>query len=502
MDFYNTVLDTDLFKIGGVFPPIAHQERVFRYRDNKKLFKGNTYEVFKNVNLPDHAKNTLYVSVNLVGLICKKSSDFLFGEDVIINAGNGEGSKEQAALDRFVDKNDLNILLYESALSNAYTGDSFIKVRYGQEYAGEYAADIDEKRVIIEPINSEYVFPQTVIWDHNKIKVFHIAIPMYDYETKEWYLTVESHFSGHIEYNVYSLSPLNVSTTGEVETWTITGHFTERTEIVKTGIKSPLVVHIPNMSTSDSWEGIDDVTELYPLIVEINNRLTSIADVLNKHSNPALAVPSGLLEEDEHGNAQFRVSMNKVFEVTHRDDILPEYITWNGNLNEAFQELDRLIDLVLTTAEIPGVALGRGDSGTSGSSGLAIKWRMNSLLSKVNRKRQYYNKGIKQVLRIAQELEVAVGIAEYDVITPVITFNDGLPKDDMEQANIMSIRTGGMKTMSQKTAIMQLGNLTSDQADRELELIKDEESREFAADPSVFNTDFMELGTPEQEEIN
>ena len=127
---------------------------------------------------------------------------------------------------------------------------------------------------------------------------------------------------------------------------------------------------------------------------------------------------------------------------------------------------------------------------------------MNSLLSKVNRKRQYYNKGIKQVLRIAQELEVAVGIAEYDVITPVITFNDGLPKDDMEQANIMSIRTGGMKTMSQKTAIMQLGNLTSDQADRELELIKDEESRDFAADPSVFNTDFMELGTPEQEEIN
>ena len=60
-----------------------------------------------------------------------------------------------------------------------------------------------------------------------------------------------------------------------------------------------------------------------------------------------MAVPSGLLSADEDGNAQFRVAVDKVFEVMGKDDVIPQYITWNGQLNEAFNELDRLIDLVL-----------------------------------------------------------------------------------------------------------------------------------------------------------
>ena len=58
----------------------------------------------------------------------------------------------------------------------------------------------------------------------------------------------------------------------------------------------------------------------------------------------------------------------------------------------------------------------------------------------------------------------------------------------MEQANIMSIRTGGAKTLSQKSAVMILNNFTEEQAELEIERIKQEEAEAMeTADPSVFN---------------
>lgn len=478
----------NLFPIGGLFPPEKHYSRIKGYRMNKKIFKGHHHEVFEKSNVLPIQKDLLYISVNLAGIICKKSADFLFGEELKVLAGKGEHTKEQEAFNRFIEENDLNILLYENALSNAYYGDSFIKVRYGKEYAGEIPIELDEPRVIIENISPENVFPETVVWDKNKIKAYHVAIPIYDEDSEKWYLPVESHYAGKIIYAKYIITPIKYNMDNEPERFSIVGVDEKSFFEVKTNVPLPLIVHIPNLSTADSWKGIDDLTEIHPLLDEINNRLSQIADILDKHSNPAMAVPSGLLSADEDGNAQFRVAVDKVFEVMGKDDVIPQYITWNGQLNEAFNELDRLIDLVLTISEIPAVALGKGDSGTSGSSGLAIKWRMNSILAKINRKKQYYNKGLKTVFYLAQKLEEVLDIADYEITIPVLHFQDGLPKDEMEQANIMSIRTGGAKTLSQKSAVMLLNDFTEEQAEAEIQRIKDEESAAVeSTSPSFFN---------------
>lgn len=484
------IQSTEIFAVGGLFPPQKHFKRIQRYKENKKIFKGHHCEVFKEkFQGVDRVKDTLYISANLAGIICKKSADFLFGEELNILAGNGDNTPEQNAFDRFREENHLNILLYENSLSNAYAGDSFIKVRYGQEYAGELPPELDEPRIIIENVNPETVFPETVSWDKSKIKAFHIAVPQYDEVAKKWYLATEKHTAGKISYLTYLITPIQYNINQEPERFAIEGIVEGSAVEVATGVPMPLVVHIPNLSTSDTWVGIDDLTEIHPLLDEVNNRLSQIADILDKHSNPAMAVPSGLLDVDQDGNASFRVAYDKVFEVMGKDDVIPQYITWNGQLLEAFKELDELVDMILTISEIPAVALGKGDSGTSGSSGLAIKWRMNSLLAKVNRKKQYYTKGLKQVFYLAQKLEEVLEISDYELAVPVLHFHDGLPKDEMEQANIMSIRTGGAKTMSQKTAIMKLNNMTEEQAEAEIERIKEEEESNMEISDSGFFND-------------
>lgn len=492
------------FNKGEYFPPVDHQDRIIKYREHKLLAEGNHWELFRKYNVAKSGKG--YISVNLAGIIAKKSADFLIGDGVSVSAGKEDNSKEQMAFDRLREDNDLDILFYESALGNAYRGDSFFKVRYGQEFAGLYPEEFDAKRVRIEAISAESVFPEVAKHNRNLITAYHIAVPIRVSESeditqpKNFKLQVESHYLGKIEYHEYELSVMATYTDGTPKEYKI-GKQIGQTQQVKTGVPSHLVVHIPNFGSDDTWEGIDDLSDMRSLFDELNNRLSQVASIMDKHSNPALAVGMGILTEDEQGRPIFNVADSKVFEIDGKQDIIPQYITWNGQLTEAYSEIDRLISLILTTAEIPEVALGMGDSGTSGSSGLAIKWRMNSLLSKIKRKRKYYEKGLKRIFMVAQYLEQVTGVADYEMTQPKLIFTDGLPKDEMEQTNIHIQKTGGAVLMSQKTAIMKLEGLTEEQADAELERIKEEQDAkaesEATASPSIFND--MDFGADTEE---
>lgn len=478
-----------MFRINEYFPPAAHKKRVQRYRENKKLFLGQHADVFLNVQnrLSPIQRELVYISVNLPGIIAKKSADFLFGETATFSAGLKDDAPEQEALDRLVTDNDLHILNYEGALSAAFRGDSFYKVRWGQEYGGRVPKTLDPFRVWIEAQNAEYVFPETDPGNASKIIAYHIAFPQLvkTQAGDQWILNVESHFPGYIEYRKFRLNPIVVTVDNEITEWKITNEIFDAQQTVETGVPFPLVVHVPNYSTDDAWEGIDDLTEHRPIFDEINNRLSRITEILDKHSDPAMVVPAGTLGEDEFGNPTFRAGVDKVFEAMGKEDITPQYITWDGQLQAAFTQLDKLVNLLLMNAELPAVALGGNDAGTSGSSGLAIKFRMNSLLAKINRKRQYFDKALKRTLLIAQLLEQAqLGRIGYEPTVPKITFRDGLPNDEFEMAQIAQVRTGGKATMSQKAALMWLDHMTEEQADAELERMKAEEE---TVSPSIFN---------------
>lgn len=458
------------FKQGTSFPFESHRLRINRYKENAKLFRGEFKDIFDQYNF--NPNSSLYVSLNLAGVICKKSADMLLGQAVQVSAGKRDDSEEQKALDRITASNYMNITNYESALNSAIKGDSFYKVRYGQEWGGQLEQSIDPSRVIVDNLSAETVFPEVSPFDKRKIQVYHVCVPV-RMEDAHWQLYVESHTAGKIKYHQYELTAAEVDRYGEPTLWQI-GRQIGKTYEEVTGVNMPLVIHVPNIAT-DSWEGQDDLSEHKALFDEINNRLTQIAAILDKHSDPAIAVPTGLLEVDEQGNPIFNVSREKVFELMGKDDVVPQYVTWNGQLQHAYSELDRLIDNLMVAAEIPPVALGKSDSGTSGATGLAIRLRMNPLLAKVNRKRQYYDKALKQVYILSQQLEkVANPSLNYETVVPVLRFSDGLPKDELQEATIAQIRTGSKPTQSQKTAIMQLDGKTEEQAEAEIERMRQE----------------------------
>ena len=488
---------TNYFDKGNFYPPAEHEDRLRRYEENRLLFEGRHKELVDKYQLNPRGK--FYVSINLAGLISKKSADFLIGDGITVSAGKKTDSNEQKALERIYEDNHLDVRLYESALGNSYRGDSFFKVRYGYEIEDlDQGLQIGERAVRIESIPAKYVFPETSEYDMKKHVAYHIAIPIKvktDRDGKrmgDWELEIESHYPNRIVRSTRQLQVIRTDTEGHPESWKI-GGLVNPPEGEETGIGTPLVVHIPNYTTDDLELGLDDLSELRPMFDELNNRFSQISNILDKHSDPAMAIPYGVMEVDEFGRPIFKVSESKVFEVSEKDQI-PQYITWNGQLQEAYSEIDRLTNEILTVAEIPEVALGKSESGTSGSSGLAIRMRMNSLLSKVKRKRMYYNDGVKKLLVLAQLVEHEGGAdVDYEVTVPKLTFTDGLPKDMAEQTSIYLQKTGGATLMSRKTAIMELEGLTEEQAEAEIKRIEVEEDtarereEESKGDGDVFN---------------
>ena len=496
----------NLFKKGEVYPPAEHEERIERYEQNKQLFLGQHYDVLKKAT--SNMNSRFYVSVNLAGIISKKSADFLIGDGVQVSAGKGDNTPEQEALERIYEDNDLDIRLYESALSNSFRGDSFFKVRYGQEFDGALSEDVDPFKVIIEPVPAQYVFPEESTTDAKDIVAYHVAVPVRVDESKPstyantWKLEIESHYAGRIEYSSYFMKAVRTDINGNPKSFKLGDEIEEERYTEYTDIPAHLIVHIPNYTTDDTYKGIDDLSELKPLFDELNNRFSQVSSIMDKHSDPAMAIPPGIMDVDERGRPIFNVSQTKVFEVDDRD-IIPQYITWNGQLQEAYQEIDLLTNQILAVAELPEVALGMSDTGTSGGSGYSIKWRMNSLLSKVKRKRKYYERGLKQLFLVAQMIEHDRGIAEYELTVPKFIFSDGLPKDDMEQTNIAIQRTGGAILQSQKSAIMEYRGLNEEQAEAEIKRIEEEQERQrerdMTGEPSFFNDIMSDLELEDEE---
>ncbi|MGG0487186.1 phage portal protein [Priestia aryabhattai] len=477
----------DLFVKGEYFPLTDHEMRIQKYRRNEKLAKGDHEHVFPN----SYEKNEIYLSANFAGLITRKASDFLFGEVPTISSGKESQSSEQKALDRFTEENKMHRLNYQQSLLAATLGDCFYKIRYGQEYSGMFPLTADPKRLIIEGVDPKKVYPQTSPWDKSKIVAYHIAEPMLVAgESDKWNLHVETHMAGKIIYRQFELDVFRTNKFGEIELFKIGNEIPSGYDEEATGVPVPLVVHIANYNDGLDWHGQDDISEHIKLFDEINNRISQISAILDKHADPAIAVPSGLLQVDGEGNTYFNVAVNKVFEVMGKEDIIPQYITnSNPQLAEAFKELDMLLEFLMSTTEIPPVAVGLKDSGTSGNSGLSIKWRMNSLIAKINRKRQFFDEGLKKVYVIAQMLEEYANpsIVDYELTVPQIGFKEGLPQDDMETSQRMAVLTNGSQLLSQKSAIMQAFGMTEEQADAEIKRIEDEREAAMVADPTVFN---------------
>lgn len=455
----------------GVFPYVGAIDRLSNYEYFNNLFLGQHFEAFNiKVNSKDYSMNygkLRYVAVNFAGLLSKVIADMLFSEPISVKA---DEDGDQDWIDIFCDENRLNEQLYESALSNSALGDDLFKLRVGKRHPND-----DYSTIILESVTPTIFFP--------KVDGFNVrALP--DSIELSWtfivdkitYLRKEIHQPGTIENHVFEMQGNRIMQEVDLSILGIEG-LSGIGSLQDTGIERYLLIHIPNWKTGNRFFGISDYYDLDKLFYAINNRITKIDNILDKHADPILMVPDGVLDQNGKVN-RTQLNMIEVPEGAGAKQ-KPEYIVWDANMEAGFSEIDKLISMFMMTAEITPDILGMGEG--LNDSGRALKFKLMRTIAKAQRKKLYYDRAIKEILLVAQMLadKWNVGIGPENLkltgkpLAVDLKWQDGLPIDDYEEVtNEIAKVDAGLQ--SKKDAIMNLDDLDEGAAEEKLEDIKEE----------------------------
>jgi hypothetical protein len=233
----------------------------------------------------------------------------------------------------------------------------------------------------------------------------------------------------------------------------------------------------------DQGHPASDYDGLIELQDELNAKQTQLARVIALHADPAMGFP--MTAFDSQGNIH---ANRKAFAFVTKDD-LPAYVTWDAQLAAAMADRDAALTAFCMAAELSQGLLGL-DKGGVPDSARKLRLQATKTLARVKRKSKFIKPFIRTAIdtalmmtRAGRVVKVAMGLGD-DGTGTAVDLRDGLPIDELDQANTLSILTGAKPVMSVDRAVRT--QLTDPEAaDKELAILEKEAA---AAAPTVAMT--------------
>lgn len=447
------------------FPKSADRPRLAAYEHYDNLYAGNHYKAFAikaDKGFTDKYAKLRYISANFAGLISRIMADMLFGEKITFDCTD---KGNQKWVDGLIEDNHLIAQLYESELANSRRGDAVFKVRLGQRENNVAAPST----VIIEEIPASIYFPELDVSSARYTPKSDVLMWVF-VQRGAHYLHKETHRPGYIFHEIWSydqskeqvIAKQNVADFG----------FKEQEE---TKVQHSLIFHIPNVRDGNFF-GTSDYSDLEQMFFALNNRITKIDNILDKHSDPILAVPPGVIDE----KGQVRKEALNMFEVDNENPGFnkPEYIVWNANMEFAFKEVDKIIDMLYMFSGIAQASTGYNsdeNNGGQAESGRALKFKLLATIRKRNQKKTYYDIVLKEMLEVAMQFGKAWGVKidGQTVATPEkpsIDWGDGVLNDTTEQIDEETKRVDAGLS-SRADSIARLDGISPDEAAKKVKEI-------------------------------
>lgn len=431
---------------GQPYPPKSETDRIKRYELHEQLFLSEHPDAWK-VDFDRIAREfkkkrkDVDTVFNYHQLLSKKTADFVCGEPPTV-----ETEKNTDEIKTILDKNRFFAKLYEGTIDISRFGDAVLKLA--------------ENRLSLA--SPKYWFPIVASSDLKYITHHVIAYPITpDKDGKMTELYAEVHERGYIQTFVFAYD----ADSG------IIGKEKKSTERTQTGIDDFTVQILTNVTHSGSIYGLDDYAIINSIVQKIMWRLHCADTILDKHSEPSMSGPASALEQDPKTGLWF-LNLGNYFKREGKEDADVSYITWDGNLDSNFKELEILFNQLYTLTEM-GQAFMEGGGGGEASSGTALKLRMVSPRVKAARIVGLNEGTVKNIISMV----CRVNGLPVDAEDIALHWNDGLPNDEVEQINTLVTATGGKAVKSQYSAMKALG-LSDDEVEAELEQIRIEEAGE------------------------
>ena len=462
----NANYDTDFGNLreGCIFPSYDVQSRNIKYGYNMKLYNG------------DYAKNKLLVAmvdgqpqpINYKVLptfkfetVINKLDSLMFGNEAIITTGDLERDK---AVRRLVDRTHWLKGVREAVKLAEIYGDSYIKTgRFGvSAFSPKYAykvIDISDKTKVVGYVLHEILYDTRksmygVDYTPSHIRIL-ISCKGFDYERV-------------FEYNGDNLR----GTLGKPVRYKYKDRWIPRKgRYYWTGIDDCETVQCLSVNTTKTQGvyGTSALQPIAPIVFAIENRLSTENYVVDNHGKPLMLVSQQLMGTNENtGEYYLKVIDNKYIINKGLEDNKPEYLTWDGKLENSKTIRDDLLEEFYSLTEM-------GKTFLSGEyKGNISEESLNNLIKGA------IDRGVRDLndlwYDIVRSLYMLCRLNNIDVNIEDININFNIGRvDDTKQISEICETLDKMKLFSKETLLNKFWGYSSEDAQAEFERIAKEQ---------------------------
>lgn len=414
----------DLFQEAKPWPPDS--ERMSEYNENIHIRDNELSEVWPDLNrkLREDNKDALKTWLGYFWKSTQRAMDFLLGKQIQVGASNPDSPEDQSVRD-FVAASDFHQTLFEAMVDCDSLGDGLLKIYKDKE-----------GKAVLQS-NCPVIWYPIVEKGNLRRVLYHVlATPFKRGEVS--YLKVEIHSKMDIEHRIYELSTsINSSILGKrLDFAGFSEEFPDIQEIETHGLGEFLVITISNIRTSSDVYGRSSYNRAAKSIAKkLIDRYNQVDRVLDKHSDPNLVGPRGMLELNPITHKPMFRGGGRYFGYQHDPNMTPprvEYVTWDGNLVPAETSIQRQIGDLFNELELPPVAMAKDIQGAV-VSGTAYRLMLTPLLAKVGRLERAMTPQATKAIRLAMRYQ---GTPVDDV---VIRVQDAMPRIPMEEGQRIAL---------------------------------------------------------------
>lgn len=243
-------------------------------------------------------------------------------------------------------------------------------------------------------------------------------------------------------------------------------------KIIDTKDAPCLIQMVTNLASSSNPYGTSDYKVINELVLKATERMEQIISILDAHADPSLTGPVSLLERDDDGELVFRT---KSFYGVSPGEEIPKYLTWDGQLDAAFKGLETILKQIYILSEMGEAFLGNSEGTGQAVSATAMRYKMVAPLEKARRVSNGFTVPIKKIISTLLFLDNDSNLVDFKDIS--VIWEDSLPKDPREQAELSRLITGAPQILSVKHVLMENYDMSSEEADKMIAAIEEDQRR-------------------------
>lgn len=437
-------------KIPQYFPTPRERDEVAQIRQYMKLWNNDQYAVLGLHDIIKRQykdeKDIPYIPHPVPQRVSEFYADFVSGDiDLMeISVSSVEGQK---LIDDIVYENDLKEKINELAETQSALG-----------YTWVYVWLDDTATINVDEVSPDQVYPQS----DGSIIVLSYKLDPSDKEGKRKFGYVQ-HFGlvGEnviIERSLWKVDDVGVLTS-QVDlamTQTLFGVTVEPISTIE-GLGSLPLVKVTNNKKCES-----DYKIIIPQLAEVNERVTQSTTQFLKNLDAKMQLPKGMA--DEFG----KVAPFDFILVESKEQPEAKYIT-NGNslLADVREHIMHELKIIELATGVPLWALTKG---TQPDRVESMRIQLFQAVRKTNRKRSRIKRALQDIFKLAFLLKNDSSLDSEDV---TLKFSDVLPEDETTITSNESAKvTSGLS--SKISSIMRLNKCSEEEAQKELDRIKEE----------------------------